>query len=153
QENAVRAPRSRKRLLAITQSTAFVHKVSVRQNGQPSLVERILQELGELAGFEVVVSKDAREWITAERLRDFDAVFFYTTGELPITSEGKAALLEFVRSGKGFAGSHCATDTLYQWREYGDLIGAYFDKHPPGVRDVMIRLDDAGHPSTKHLDR
>src|SRR5207302_4775947 len=32
-----------------------------------------------------------------------------------------------VRQGKGFRGSHSATDCLYSWADYGDLLGGYFD--------------------------
>jgi type 1 glutamine amidotransferase len=145
-------PRRRKRLLAITESAGFAHKVSRMENGRPSLVDRTVQELGESGGFEVITSQDSRGSIKAEWLKGFDAVFFYTTGELSITPDGKAALLDFVRSGKDFAGSHGATDTLYGWPEYGELIGAYFDKHP-GLREVTVRIDDPGHPSTTHLAR
>ncbi len=70
---------------------------------------------------------------------------------MPITPEGKVALLEFVRSGKGFAGCHCAADTLYEWPEYGDLIGAYLGKNL-GTKDLTVRLDDLAHPSTRDLD-
>src|SRR5581483_2517934 len=67
----------------------------------------------------------------AKNLDYFDAVFFYTTGELDLDAEQKASLLSFVRDdGKGFLGAHSATDAFYQWPEYGDLIGAYFDQHP-----------------------
>ena len=61
------------------------------------------------------------------------------------------ALLEFVRSGKGFAGCHCAADTLYEWPEYGELIGAYLGKNL-GTKDLTVRLDDLAHPSTRDLD-
>ena len=149
QESSVPAsanPGRKKKLLAITESAAFVHKVAPTQVGQ------VLYELGESGGFEVIFSQDSGWWIKPEHLKDFDAVFFYTSGELSITPEGKTALLEFVRSGKGFAGSHCAADTFYKWQEYGELIGAYFNKHL-GLREVAIRVDDPAHPSTRHLDK
>jgi type 1 glutamine amidotransferase len=47
---------------------------------------------------------------------------FYTTGDLtksgtdktpPMTEKGKQALLDAVASGKGFVGSHCASDTFH----------------------------------------
>src|SRR3954469_8754350 len=48
----------------------------------------------------------------AKNLDTFDAVIFYTTGELPLDDEQKAALLSFVREeGKGFIGVHSAADT------------------------------------------
>lgn len=54
----------------------------------------------------------------AKNLSYFDAVFFYTTGELPMDESQKADLLAFIRDdGKGFLGTHSATDTFYQWSE------------------------------------
>src|SRR5258707_6107313 len=69
---------------------------------------------------------------------------FFTTGELPMNDAQKQALLDFVRGGGGFLGVHSATDTFYQWPEYGKLIGGYFDQHPwhQAVRvDVADRSD------------
>ena len=51
-----------------------------------------------------------------------DAFFFYTTGDLtetgtdgnpPMSKEGKAAFLEAIRKGKGFIGTHSASDTFH----------------------------------------
>ena len=55
----------------------------------------------------------------------------------------KAALLDFVQAGGGFIGLHSATDTFYQWPEYGRLIGGYFDQHPwhQQVRIIPDRFD------------
>ena len=61
---------------------------------------------------------------------DFDAVFFYTTGELPLDEPAQRALMDFIRDGGGFVGSHCATDTFYQWEDYGLMLGGYFNGHP-----------------------
>ena len=55
---------------------------------------------------------------------------FFTTGELPMSEAQKAALVAFVRSGRGFLGVHSATDTFYKWPEYGKLVGGYFNEHP-----------------------
>jgi type 1 glutamine amidotransferase len=118
---------------------------------EPCLVEKTLMELADKHGFEVVCSQDSRKEITAENLRNFDAVFFYTTGELPISDTQKADLLAFVRGGKGFAGSHSATDTFYKWKEYGELIGAYFQSHPPGIQKIRVIVEDPKHPATRHL--
>ncbi|HNX33411.1 MAG TPA: ThuA domain-containing protein [Kiritimatiellia bacterium] len=53
--------------------------------------------------------------------------------------------LDFVRSGKGLVGVHAATDCLYTWPAYGELIGGYFDGHP-WSEEVGVKLDDPGHP-------
>jgi uncharacterized protein (TIGR03067 family) len=145
-------PAAKKKLLVITQSKGFVHDVVKRpEPDKLCLVEQILTEIGEKAGdFEVTCSQDARKEITAENLKNYGAVFFYTTGELELSDVQKADLLEFVRSGKGFAGTHSATDTFYKWPEYGNLIGGYFDGHPWHEK-VKVIVEDTKHPATKHL--
>ncbi len=62
----------------------------------------------------------------------------------------KRDLLDFVRSGKGFGGAHSATDTLYTWEEYGDLIGGYFDGHP-WVQEVRIDVEDPTFPGMQSV--
>ncbi len=150
-EGPARPAKAKKRLLVITQSRGFTHNC-VNRHGKPlSLVEKVLIELGQKSGdFEAVCSQDARKEITAENLKNFDAVFFYTTGSLPISDTQKADLIGFVRSGKGFAGAHSATDTFYDWPEYGKLIGGYFVNHP-WHQKVRVIVEDTKHPATKHL--
>ena len=109
-----------RRILYVTQSAGFRHDVL-------PLSVQILQDLGrQSAAFEVTATEDSSV-ITREGLTRYDAVVFYTSGELPMGEAQKAALVEFVRSGKGFAGIHSATDTFYRWPDYGALVGAYFD--------------------------
>ena len=88
--------------------------------------------------------------LSRERLKQYEAVVFYTTGELPISAEQKAAFLDFIKGGKGFVGIHSATDTFYKWPEYGEMIGGYFDKHP-WHQEVTIKVEAPKHPATRHL--
>lgn len=145
------AEKAKKRLLVITESKGFVHGC-VNRKGQPlCVVEKALIDIGEKSGaFEAVCSQDSRKEITAENLAKFDAVFFFTTGELPLSDVQKADFLQFIRSGKGFAGSHCASDTFYKWGEYGDLVGGYFDGHPWHEK-INVLVEDKKHPATRHL--
>src|SRR5437660_8751929 len=146
-------PAAKKRLLVITESRGFRHSCVARKGDELSLVEKTLIELGKQSGsWEAECTQDSRTAITAENLKNFDAVFFYTTGELPLSEVQKADLLQFIRSGKGFAGSHSATDTFYKWREYGELIGGYFDLHPFHTK-VPVVVEDTNHPATKHLGK
>ncbi len=86
----------------------------------------------------------------AKNLDYFDAVFFYTTGELDMDAEQKAALISFVRDeGKGFIGAHSAIDTFYKWPEFGDMVGAYFDNHPWGTFQAPVVVEDRGSAMTK----
>lgn len=87
-------------------------------------------------------------------LNYFDAVVFCTSGELPMNDEQKAALLSFLKDdGKGFLGLHAATDTLYKWPEYGEMIGGYFDFHPWNVFDAPLVVEDSSFPGMQHLPR
>ena len=109
-----------------------------------------MKEIADRDGlFEVTATEDLSA-ITTEGLKPYAAIVFYTTGELPITDEQKAALLDFIRSGKAFIGIHSATDTFYKWPEYGEMIGGYFDQHP-WHQDVTVKVEDRRHLATSHL--
>ena len=85
----------------------------------------------------------------AKNLDYFDAIVFYTTGELPLNAEQKSALLSFIKDdGKGFLGIHSATDTFYEWPEFGEMIGGYFDNHP-WHKEVRIKIEDPTFPAMK----
>src|SRR5262245_21578837 len=83
-------PPARPKVLYLIHSAGFKHAVL-------PLSGEIMKEMGDKSGaFEAVVSEDC-SLIDAEKLRQFAAVVFYTTGELPISDSQKAALIEFVK--------------------------------------------------------
>lgn len=129
-----------KRVLYVTHSAGFRH------DSIPASIQ-VLREIS--SSIEIVATEDVA-MLTAEALRNFDAVLFFTSGELPLQDSQKRGLMEFVRSGKGFAGVHSATDTLYNWPEYGELIGARFNGHP-WVQQVTLDVEDPAHPAVAHL--
>jgi type 1 glutamine amidotransferase len=110
----------------------------------------VIAALGQSSGaFTVTATEDVAQ-LTAANLATYDALVFFTAGELDISADQKAALLQFVSSGKGFVGVHSATDTFYTWPEYGDLIGGYFENHP-WDQAATIRVEDQSHRATQHL--
>lgn len=130
------------RVLYLTQSAAFAHQVFGHS-------EQVLQRIADSHQLDLTISRDA-SMLSAERLADFAAVVFYTTGELPMDAAQKAALLAYIRGGGGFVGVHSASDTFYEWLEYGRLVGGYFDGHP-WHQEVTIRVENRNHPATTHL--
>lgn len=89
--------------------------------------------------------------ISATTLSAFDVVFFAnTSGELLFTPDQKSALIDFVNGGKGFIGTHSATDTLYDWPDYGRLVGAYFKEHP-WTQTATVVVEDQSHPAAAGL--
>jgi len=116
-------PAKKGKLLYMTLTKGFHHS-SVEMSKQ------VVKDLGEKSGaFETAVTEDVGAF-TKENLKNYDAVMFNTTGELPMTDEEKEAFADFVRSGHGFVGVHSATDTFYTWGTYGDIIGGWFNHHP-----------------------
>ena len=88
----------------------------------------------------------------AKNLDDFDAIFFMTTGELPLDEQQRADLLAFVhKDGKGFLGAHNATDTFYKWPEYGEMIGGWFDGHPWNQFLATMKVEERDFPATRHF--
>ena len=116
-------PAGKGKLLYMTLSKGYRHE-------SVELSKQIVKDIGEKSGaFDLTVTEDVGAF-TKENLGNYDAVMFYTTGELPMTEEEKSAFADFIRSGHGFVGVHSATDTFYKWATYGDIIGGWFDNHP-----------------------
>lgn len=109
------------RLLFFTKSATYEHDVISWKKGQPSLAEKVFLDLGARNSWEFVFSKDGSKF-SPEYLAGFDAVIFYTTGDLTtvgtdkqpaMTPAGKQALLDYIKSGKGFIGLHSASDSFH----------------------------------------
>jgi uncharacterized protein len=138
-----RAERSPERVLYFTYSAGYRHDVI-------PLSSATLMQLGRNSGaFEIIATDDTSEFSTGN-LKQYAAVMFYTSGEIPMSDAQKAALLDFVRGGRGFLGIHSATDTFYAWPDYLDLIGGYFNGHP-WHQVVTIDVADAADPLVAFL--
>lgn len=164
-----------RKILFFSKSSGFEHDVISYKKGQPSFAEKQLTELGAQNNWQFTFSKDG-SLFSPSYLAQFDAVFFYTTGNLlepgtdgqpPMTAEGKQALFDYVASGNGFIGSHSASDTFHtnneskkgpeRYRNFGEaadpyvkFIGGEFIKHGAQQKATM-RVVDAKFPGfAKH---
>lgn len=113
------------KLLFFTKSSGYEHEVISYKKGQPSFAEKIFLEFGAKESWDFVFSKDGSKF-SPEYLAGFDAVIFYTTGDLTtegtdkqpaMSPAGKQALLDYVKGGKGFIGLHSASDTFHTANE------------------------------------
>ena len=155
-----------KKVLFFCKSSGFEHSTIKRNNGEPSFAEKLLAEVGPKHGIDFTFSKDG-SLFNEKYLAQFDAIYFHTTGWLteagtdkqpPMTHEGKAAFLDAIKNGKGFIGSHCATDTFHtgeengqskdRWVNYRDksdpyiqMIGGEFLSHGAQQKDKMTVVD------------
>jgi hypothetical protein len=147
------APKKNARILMVTQSAGFKHGAVSRKEGQLSPAERAITELGVSSGlFRVDCTQDVAKDFTKAGLENYDIVFFYTTGNLPIEKE----VLEYFfndwlkRPGHGFIGAHSAADTYHNYQPYWDMIGGTFNGHPWGSGStVTITVHDTEHPISK----
>ena len=90
----------------------------------------------------------------AKNLKDFDAVFFFTGGDLEMDPQQKTDLLSFVHDdGKGFIGVHSAAITLTKWPEFVEMVGGTFDEHPWGTFDAPIIVEDPNFPGMRQWAR
>jgi type 1 glutamine amidotransferase len=108
-----------------------------------------LQQLGAHTGAYSSVASDDADAFTAGGLAPYDAVVFNNTTHLSLSPAQRAALLDFVRAGKGVVGIHAASDSFYTWPEGQSLLGGIFSSHPWTATDtVAVKLDDPQSPLT-----
>jgi len=108
-------PKGERNVLVLAKASGYVHSCI-------PLAAKTIEALGKKTGaWSTVISYDPVA-ISAENLKQYDLVFLdNTTGAFlddpsdpTVTAARKAALLEFVRSGKGLAGIHAAADSYHQ---------------------------------------
>ena len=98
-----------------------------------------------------VLTKKKLEY-NARNLNDFDAVLFYTGGELEMDVQQKSDFISFVHDdGKGFIGVHSAAITFADWPEYIDMIGGFYDEHPWLTFDAPIIVEDPEFPGMQQF--
>ena len=161
------ADKKKQKVLYFSRSAGFEHEAVKRKGNQPSISERILNELGKKHGFEVVSTKDGR--VFDGDLDQYDAIAFYTSGVLtkpnkqqtpPMTDEGKKKLLRAIAAGKGFVGFHAATDSFHskgpsnqnqtEVDPYIAMIGGEFIVHGD-QQNATIRATSPEFPGVKEF--
>lgn len=152
-----------KRILFFSKSSGYEHSVIQRSGNEMSFAEKILQQIGEKNNIQFTFTKDGGIF-TPENIAKYDAFFFYTTGDLteegtdknpPMSKEGKAAFLKAIENGKGFIGTHSASDTFHspgnkdhgaaRFKSDGEnadpyvkMLGAEFIRHGEQQKSQMI---------------
>jgi hypothetical protein len=145
-----------KRLLALADTrTGYTHD-SIGH--ALAVIERLGRDSG---AYETYIRTDS-QWITkqpvpaparnARNLDYFDAVFLFISGEGDWTAQQKQDFISFVRDdGKGVAGAHTGIAAFYEWPEFGEMMGGYFDNHPWNVTEGKVVVDAPDFPAMKSL--
>jgi type 1 glutamine amidotransferase len=145
---------SQKHLLIIGEEKGYRHE-------SVSHAMSIIEGLGKRTGLWDTTIRTDTESLTkkkleynAKNLTNFDAVFFFTGGDLEMDAQQKTDLLSFVHDdGKGFIGVHSAAITLTKWPEFVDMVGGTFDEHPWGTFNAPILVDDPKFPGMSQWPR
>jgi type 1 glutamine amidotransferase len=132
------------RVLMLTTTAGFRH------DSIPT-ARQVMANLSASSGeFSLAVTEDLST-ISSSSLTAVDVIaFVLTSGELDLSNAQKAAIAEFVAGGRGFIGIHSASDTLYDWPDYGRLVGAYFKEHP-WTQSAGVIVENTTHPATSGL--
>src|SRR5215471_12200572 len=153
-------PQSLRRVLVLCRAVGWVH-TSI------PLAAKMVEYLGDRTGAWMTTITYDSAAIVPENLKQYDAVFLdSTTGEFlddpndkAATGLRKQALLDFVKSGKGLAGVHAATDTYHTtgrpaepggpatpltgtWPEFNEMIGGFFKFHWSYPTLISVKIDD-----------
>jgi len=112
-----------------------------------SVIQRHLEETGE---FDITRVENDLSVFERPDLNRYDlVVFYYTVGE--ISNAQKDGLLNFVASGKGFAGAHSAADSFRDSPDYRAMLGGFFVTHPR-FRQYQVSVVDPQHPITEGIE-
>lgn len=108
-----------------------------------------IQQLGDENNFTTTVSRDSR-YFTENDLNSLDLIIFLNTSGDILNIEEEIAFQNYMDKGGNFFGIHSAADTEYDWRWYGDLVGAYLNGHPE-IQEATITIKMPEHITVEHL--
>lgn len=113
--------------------------------------DEAFQMMGAKTGAYAAVVAHEMNVFAPEILSKFDAVLFESTTQLKFKDpKQRKALLDFVKSGKGFIGIHAASDNFYNWPAAAEMLGGQFNGHPwTGGGTWAVKVDDPGHVINK----
>jgi uncharacterized protein len=142
----------RKQLLVIGEEKGYRHEAV-------SHAMATIERLGKQTGLWDTTLRTDTEALTkkkleynARNLNDFDAVLFFTGGDLEMEAQQRADFLAFIHDdGKGFIGVHSAAITFVDWPEYVDMVGGTYDEHPWLTFDAPIIVEDPSFPGMQQF--
>ena len=153
-------PKQPRKVLVLCKAAGFVHS-------SIPLAAEAVKMMGEKTGaYTATITYDSADINTAN-LAQYDAIFLDNTTlaflddpkDASATEARKAALLAFVRGGKGLAGIHAAIDSYHTngvrgsnegpkgtWPEFNNMVGGYFKFHWVYPQEITVKIDDPKSP-------
>ena len=158
-------PQAVRRVLVLAKAGGFVHS-------SIPLSAKMVEYLGDKTGAWMTTITYDPAAITEENLKQYDAIFLAsTTGEFlddakdtHATGMRRKAFMDFIKSGKGVAGIHAASDSYHEnerpktpdakvkmtgtWPEWNEAIGGFFKYHWNNPTLIPVKVDDPKSPLT-----
>lgn len=145
-EKAPKKTKKDRKILVIWKCQGFYHSVIPTGN-------KAIELLGEKTGAYKATFTDDLNTITADNLKNYDAIILNNTTKLTLSDDQKVALMDFVKGGKGIIGIHGATDNFYKWPEGAAMMGGQFGGHPWGAGGTWaVKIDEPKHPLNKSFN-
>ena len=157
------APAKPRRVLVLTHAAGYVHS-------SIPLAAKTIEALGAKTGAWTATTTYDPADINTANLAAYDLIFLdNTTGcflddpaDAAATAARRAALLAFVRGGKGLAGIHAASDSYHGescaepmasagkplWPAFNAMIGGFSSSHWNDPQLVTVKIDDPSSPLT-----
>jgi len=144
---ATAKPKKDRKLLIFYRCGGFIHTSISGAN-------YAIPEMGKKTGTFTADLSDDYGVFTDENLAKYDAILFNSTTRLKFPDpKQRAAILSFIKSGKGVVGIHAAGDCFHSWPEGAALMGGLFAGHPWTAGGTWaFRLDDPKHVLNKAFD-
>jgi type 1 glutamine amidotransferase len=164
-EKPIAPPQALRHVLVLGKAAGWVH-TSI------PLAAKMVEYMGDKTGAWITTISYDPASITPDNLKQYDAIFLdSTTGEFlddpkdsGTTEMRRHAFMDFVKSGKGIAGIHAASDAYHAtrpgatadaapqlvgtWPEYDEMIGGFFKFHWTYPTLIPVKIDDPNSPLT-----
>jgi type 1 glutamine amidotransferase len=132
------------RVLVFTKTAGWDH-------GTRAAADSTILTMGFSGGCIINTTGNTGSFFTDSSLASYNAVCFVNTTGTLFTPAEREAFKRFMRAGGGYVGIHASTDCEYDWRWYGDMVGASFNGHPFNVATAKVAVADKRHPSTEFI--
>jgi type 1 glutamine amidotransferase len=126
----------------------FSRTVGYRHDSIPAAITTFM-DLQSAGYYQAEATENAAAFTPNNLARFQVVVFLMTTGNV-LDEDQQTAFEAWMNAGGSYLGLHSASDTEYDWPFYGQLVGAYFARHPD-IQQATVTIEAPSHPAVAGL--